>query len=561
MKPVKRCALYTRKSTDEGLDQAFNSLDAQREACEAFVKSQKSEGWRALPTFYDDGGWSGGSMERPALQRLLVDIAAGKVDVVVVYKIDRLTRSLPDFARMVELFDRHAISFVSVTQAFNTTSSMGRLTLNVLLSFAQFEREVTGERIRDKIAASKQKGMWMGGSLPLGYDLPMAGSRALLVNEAQAAVVREIFRTYLELGSVHALQRRLEAAGIRSKQHATRGGKTIGGLPFSRGALFYLLRNRLYLGLIVHKDKTYPGQHPAIVDEALFQAVQEKLAANRRRQGDPDPNDKETPHAPETHKDRPGPAALTGRIFDTDGQPMSPTFTRGKHRRIYRYYVSAPLQQGRRRPDGDAAIRRVPGPAIEATVSAALRRLLPAAADDPLSRLTRLEVHAHSLQLLMPLSQLPTLRAHLGAHESVAPDATDPAQLRLVLPIRMRLRGGRSWIVGDARAEVRRDRTLIKALRAAHAMLRTDAAGLPILETYPTMPYLRRLVRLAFLAPDLQRAILAGRQPPGLTLEQLMRAPVIPMDWRDQAALIDALSSGMPSNADHHPDTSEERRP
>ena len=279
----QRCALYTRKSSEEGLDQQFNSLDAQREACEAFVKSQKSEGWRTLATRYDDGGVSGGSLQRPALQRLLADIAADQIEVVVVYKIDRLTRSLADFARMVELFDRHRVSFVSVTQAFNTTSSMGRLTLNVLLSFAQFERELTGERIRDKIAASKAKGMWMGGTVPLGYEVPTDASRALVLNEAEATTVRTIFKTYLELGSVPALQRWLDARGIRSKHRTTRGGRVMGGLPFSRGALFHLLRNRTYLGLIVHQHQAHPGRHAAIVETALFDAVQAKLNANARQ--------------------------------------------------------------------------------------------------------------------------------------------------------------------------------------------------------------------------------------------------------------------------------------
>jgi len=244
MKPEpKLCAIYTRKSSEYGLEQEFNSLDAQREAGEAFVKSQASEGWKLLPDRYDDGGYSGGSMVRPALKQLLADIALGKIDVVVVYKIDRLTRSLADFARMVETFDRHDMSFVSVTQSFNTTSSMGRLTLNVLLSFAQFEREVTGERIRDKIAASKAKGMWMGGTLPLGYNRPAGSSRILEVNEDEARIVRLIFATYLELGSVHALERWLGERGIISKVRVTRKGKLLGGLPFSRGALFYLLRN------------------------------------------------------------------------------------------------------------------------------------------------------------------------------------------------------------------------------------------------------------------------------------------------------------------------------
>ena len=528
MKPVKRCALYTRKSTEEGLDQAFNSLDAQREACAAFVKSQKSEGWRALDTHYDDGGFSGGSIERPALGRLLADIAAGKVDVVVVYKIDRLTRSLADFARMVELFERHEVSFVSVTQAFNTTSSMGRLTLNVLLSFAQFEREVTGERIRDKIAASKAKGMWMGGHVPLGYDLPSDTSRALVVNETEAATVRSIFRTYQELGSVHALRRWLDARGTRSKSRTTRKGRTTGGRPFSRGALYHLLRNRTYLGMIVHGDKTHPGLHPAIVDAALFDAVQAKLDANARRHN--------------AHGERVIQAPLIGRIFDSDGQPMSPTFTRGKRGQAYRYYVSAPLQQGRR-PRDDTGIHRVPGPALEAIVSAVLRRIAPATETDPLSILARLEIHAESLQLLIPIGLLATTRARLEPGETVEADATDPALLRLTLPVRMRLRGGRTWILGGTRPAARRDPVLIKALRAAHAMLGTDGADLPTLVAAPPSPYRRRLVRLAFLAPDLQRAILAGQQPPGLTLEQLMRAPM-PMLWSDQAAMFDLLGAG-----------------
>ena len=247
------------------------------------MKSQASEGWRAVPTRYDDGGFSGASMERPALKRLLCDIEAGKVDVVVVYKIDRLTRSLADFARMIEIFDRRRVSFVSVTQAFNTTTSMGRLTLNVLLSFAQFEREVTGERIRDKIAASKAKGMWMGGTVPLGYEPPENDARALAVNQEEAEIVRTIFRAYVDLGSVHALQRWLEDRGIRSKRRVTRAGRLSGGRPFSRGALFQLLRNRVYRGMIVHKGRAHPGRHQAILDGDLFEAVQARLDANTRR--------------------------------------------------------------------------------------------------------------------------------------------------------------------------------------------------------------------------------------------------------------------------------------
>lgn len=278
-KPRLRCGIYTRKSSDEGLDQSFNSLDAQREAGEAYVKSQATEGWKLVPTLYDDGGFSGGSMERPALQRLLADVDAGLIDVVVVYKIDRLTRSLADFARIVERFDARGVSFVSVTQAFNTTSSMGRLTLNVLLSFAQFEREVTGERIRDKIAASKAKGMWMGGIPPLGYDLPAPGTRVLRVNAEDAQTVRQIFARYLELKSVHKLAHDLAERAIHSKKRTSATGRSTGGGPFGRGALFHLLRNRLYLGQIVHRGAVHEGQHDAIVDAAVFDRAQVMLSS------------------------------------------------------------------------------------------------------------------------------------------------------------------------------------------------------------------------------------------------------------------------------------------
>ena len=254
-----RCAIYTRKSSEEGLEQAFNSLDAQREACEAFILSQKHEGWTVLPTLYDDGGFSGGTMDRPALKLLLGDIGAGKVDVVVVYKIDRLTRSLFDFAKIVEAFDAKGVSFVSITQQFNTTTSMGRLTLNVLLSFAQFEREVAGERIRDKIAASKKKGMWMGGLPSLGYDVQ---NRKLVVNEEEARTVLHIFRRYVQLRSVRALRAELDAAGIRSKRRILADGTPFGGQKLSRGALYLMLQNRIYRGEITHKGNAYPGEHP-----------------------------------------------------------------------------------------------------------------------------------------------------------------------------------------------------------------------------------------------------------------------------------------------------------
>ena len=324
-----RCAVYTRKSSEEGLEQEFNSLDAQREACEAYIVSQKHEGWTALAARYDDGAYSGGTMERPALQRLLEDIRARKIEMVVVYKVDRLTRSLADFAKIVEIFDAQGVSFVSVTQAFNTTSSMGRLTLNVLLSFAQFEREVTGERIRDKIAASKKKGMWMGGQPALGYDVK---ERKLVVNEPEAATVRAIFRRYLELGSVRALRDDLAARGFVSKRRVAADGSPYGGQRFSRGALYLMLKNPLYRGQTVHKDKTFPGEHAAIVDEELWAKVQSQLEEHRveRREGG-------TPVEP---------SVLTGLLFDADAEPMTPTHAVKKGTR-YRYYVSRRLITGK----------------------------------------------------------------------------------------------------------------------------------------------------------------------------------------------------------------------
>ena len=332
---TRRCAVYTRKSSEEGLEQSFNSLHAQRAACEAYVASQAGEGWVLDPQVYDDGGISGGTMERPALQRLLAEVRGGGIDVVVVYKVDRLTRSLLDFARIVEIFDTASTAFVSVTQAFNTTSSMGRLTLNVLLSFAQFEREVTGERIRDKIALSKARGMWMSGIAPLGYDLAPGGG--LQVNEAEAEQVRELYRRYLKLGSVNRLKRRLEAKGARSKAWTSRSGRAHGGVAFARGTLYHLLSNRLYLDEIVHRNERHPGRHPAILDTKLFDAVQKRLASQAMYR-------RTRPTASTT-------SPLSGRIFDAEGLPMGPTFAYGKAGRCYRYYVSQPSAGGRQAPN------------------------------------------------------------------------------------------------------------------------------------------------------------------------------------------------------------------
>ena len=520
-----RCALYTRKSSDEGLDQEFNSLDAQREAGAAYVTSQAHEGWRLVPTHYDDGGYSGGSMERPALQHLLADIAAGKIDVVVVYKIDRLTRSLADFARMVELFDKHEVSFVSVTQSFNTTSSMGRLTLNVLLSFAQFEREVTGERIRDKIAASKAKGMWMGGNLPLGYDLPKDKSRVLSLNEEEAETVRLIFQQYLKLGSVHALESWLMAKEITSKRWVAASGNVVGGVAFSRGALYHLLRNEIYLGVIRHKGKLHPADHPPIIDKRLFNKVQQSLDAGRRRS-----------KARKTPEER---APLTGRIFDCLGEPMSPTISRGKKGRYYRYYVSTSLQKGGRKPNADdGVIRRISADALESQLKSLIKRLIPRQAENALMLPSRIEVHEKAVHLILPKSACTGIQGRLSGDEEVEEDLTDQSSLRLIASIRIRNRRGRTEIRSARVRTTKRDPILINALQRAHSMVELDARRLPVCPTSPDTQYGRRLIRLAFLAPDLQQAILEGTQPADLNLDHLIAKP-IPIDWNAQRQLFD----------------------
>ena len=320
-----RCAIYTRKSSEEGLEQAFNSLHAQREACEAYVKSQRHEGWLVLSTIYDDGGVSGGSMERPALRRLLQDICDRKVDVVVVYKIDRLTRSLFDFAKIVEIFDGASTSFVSVTQSFNTTTSMGRLTLNVLLSFAQFEREVTGERIRDKIAASRRKGMFMGGNVPLGYDLI---DHRLIINNDEAKTVRTVFDLYLKLGSVRLVKAELDLRGLQTKRRASRSVDGLehssGGASFGIGHIYYLLKNPVYVGSVRHKGTVHPGRHEAIVGIDIWNAVQAQLASNGVER------ERQTERSEST---------LVGRVFDASGNRLTPAYT-VKGSRRYRYYVT-----------------------------------------------------------------------------------------------------------------------------------------------------------------------------------------------------------------------------
>jgi site-specific DNA recombinase len=560
-----RCAIYTRKSSEEGLEQSFNSLDAQREACQAYIESQRNEGWRAMPTQYDDGGCSGGTMDRPALTRLLADVEAGRLDTIVVYKVDRLTRSLADFARIVERLEAAGVSFVSVTQQFSTTSSMGRLTLNVLLSFAQFEREVTGERIRDKIAASKRKGMWLGGQVPLGYDLH---DRQLLVNPEEADRVRLIFRLYLELRCVHRLTVELETRGLRSKVRLHQTGRTSGGHAFCRGALYAILKNRLYHGEIAHRGAVYSGLQAAIVPPELWDAVQALLAANNQ--------------AKRTGVYARDPSLLAGLLFDDRGHRLTPihTIRRGKR---YRYYVSQAVLQNQTAQQG--RVCRIPALEIEQHVTRRLetwlatgRELLDQLAlpsDDTAARtawlaggkawknlgmrepahvrafllatVRRVTVEETAVQLTLSRSGLRSVLVRgtdiPSTRLTFARGQEDQDDLILVaISVRLTRCGGgiRLIVPGESGGErqARPNVALIKAAARSHVwyecLLSGEATSLrAIAREHGMMPrYVRRILRCAFLAPDLVEAILQGRQPPELTLAQLCRT--LPLDWAEQ---------------------------
>jgi DNA invertase Pin-like site-specific DNA recombinase len=525
MSRTVRCAIYTRKSTDEGLDQSFNSLDAQREACEAYVRSQAGEGWNALPAHYDDGGYSGGTLDRPAMQRLLDDIDAGKVDVIVVYKVDRLTRSLMDFAKIVERLDARGVSFVSVTQAFNTTTSMGRLTLNVLLSFAQFEREVTGERIRDKIAASKARGMWMGGNVPLGYDL---GDRQLLVNPAEAGQVRHIFTRYLELGSGVGLMHELRRDGIVSKRRVSRSGRASGGVPFSCGALYHLLQNRLYRGEIVHRGVRHAGDHEAIVDRPLFDEVQEAIAANRQKR--------------RKKAGRREQCLLAGIVRDPAGKIMTTSFSYGRGGRLYRYYVAGSLDPAR--PKSPSPIVRVPAGPLERLVLQTLASLVQSRATlaEVLPLISAVELRERSIQIVLgtdavmephePVDRaVARLQPLAGENRLVA----DGDHLRLIIDRQPVFRGGK---VSRCSSIPPRHADGIALLRSAHSLLAVHSMS-PLEPdshrhaTAPSWQRQRRILAIGLLAPQLQKAILQGRfsQP----ADRLFAEPP-PLAWSDQAA-------------------------
>ncbi|MCH8999115.1 MAG: recombinase family protein [Proteobacteria bacterium] len=557
-----RCAIYTRKSTEDGLDQDFNSLDAQREACEAYIASQAGEGWRLIKTGYDDGAYSGGTMERPALRRLLADIDAGKVDTVVVYKVDRLTRSLADFARIVELFDANDVSFVSITQQFNTTTSMGRLTLNMLLSFAQFEREVTGERIRDKIAASKRKGMWMGGVVPLGYDVI---DRKLIINETEAETVRTLFRLYRQHANVRLVKEEADRRGLRTKLRRPNNGARQGGEPFTRGHIYKLLANPIYVGEIVHKGERHAGAHEAIIDRETWDAVQEQLRRNAVVR-----------HINSNAK---APSLLAGMLFDEDGNRMVPSHA-SKAGRRYRYYVSKPATG--KSPDADTGWR-LPAPMIEDAVLNGIRsflcdrlrltealhltggrmkgklseasrlgnRILEAGPADQrtflLEVVDRIEMGHDRVGIIL---RTQTLRAMLNDGDPENKEAKTAAQgkhvFRLDLPVRFKRRGvemklvitdererppapdphliaavakGRHWFAQIRDGEVRS----VRDLAERHGVNQGDVS---------------RILPLGLLAPDIVEAILAGRQPIELTAKRLKRIRDLPVSWAEQRRVL-----------------------
>jgi site-specific DNA recombinase len=525
VKPV-RCAIYTRVSTEHGLDQEFNSLDAQYEAASAYIKSQAHAGWTPIRSRYDDGGYSGGSIDRPDLQRLLEDIRAHRIDVIVVYKVDRLTRSLADFAKLVELFDTHGVSFVSVTQQFNTTTSMGRLTLNVLLSFAQFEREVTSERIRDKIAASKRKGIWVGGNLPLGYQ--MQDCKIAIVEE-EAELVRAIYRRYLELGSVNELLRDLKERNVRTKSRLLSTGATRGGIPFGRGALYYILSNHFYIGEVKYKHEILPGEQPPIMDRTLFDAVRQKSLAQWSHRS--------TVRNKADH-------LLTGLLFDDAGHRMIPTHAKKAGIR-YRYYASTPVLHGEAKTASTGSVSRIPAADVEGTVVKSLKEYLVVSQGNVATSaeslgdreviaelVTRIVVHLDRLiitlqstnadeesdssdvrSLTIPWQKPPSRRSrqillpHNAARSDVRPEQFE-RRARLVSTIAR----GRQWLDDVVSGRV------------------STVTELCVREKC-SVRQVNMTISLAFLAPNLVKAAVEGRLPRGVGIERL-RDP--PAEWSRQ---------------------------
>ena len=493
-----RCAIYTRKSTEHGLEQEFNSLDAQREACEAYIKSQASQGWKVLPQPYDDPAYSGGNLDRPALKQLLRDIEAGRIDVVVVYKIDRLTRSLADFAKLVETFDARSISFVAVTQQFSTTTSMGRLTLNVLLSFAQFERELASERVRDKVAASRKKGKWTGGSVPLGYD---AKDKKLVINKTEAEIVRTIFRLYLELKSFGKLVAELDRRKIVTKRRNTTVAKYQGGIPFTYGPLAYFLKNRIYVGEMHHGGKWFKGEHEAILGRQLFERVQDVLKSNRitRR-----------------IKHSESGALLRGKLFDDKGNRMGPSFS-SKNGVRYRFYVSTALR-GRKHKAG--SVPRISAPEIEGLVEQALKDQFKQ--DD-----------ASIDQLSARVRKVTIRKSSVGIQFNVGSDNSD-----LAIEVQRSSTTLNDANVVPAPSGREPDQKLLQAIVRANAWLADLASGryasidklANAVQLHPKV--IRQGLRLAFLAPLTTKAILDGTQPAHLALRTIPKA--LPLAWSAQ---------------------------
>jgi site-specific DNA recombinase len=525
VKPV-RCAIYTRVSTEHGLDQEFNSLDAQYDAASAYIKSQAHAGWTLIRSRYDDGGYSGGSTDRPDLQKLLDDIRARKIDVIVVYKVDRLTRSLADFAKLVELFDAHGVSFVSVTQQFNTTTSMGRLTLNVLLSFAQFEREVTSERIRDKIAASKRKGIWVGGSLPLGYEIK---DGKIAVVEEEAELVRSIFRRYLELGSVNELLRDLKERNIRTKTRLLSTGAARGGIPFGRGALFYVLSNHFYIGEVKYKNEILPGEQPPIMDRALFDAVRQKSLAQWSHR---------------TIVRNKSDHLLTGLLFDDAGYRMIPTHATKAGIR-YRYYVSTPVLHGEAGTASAGSVSRVPAADIEDVIIKSLKEHLAANQGRSATATLPLGDRGALAQLVAGIVvHKDTLNVRLksdGADQ--ASDSPDDPSLTILWHKPPSKRPRQILLPHNAsRSDVRpeqfeRRARLVSAIARGRRWLDdvvsgrvTTVAQLCTREKC-SVRQVNMAISFAFLAPNLVKAAVEGRLPRGIGIERL-RDP--PTEWSRQ---------------------------
>jgi site-specific DNA recombinase len=503
-KTFPRCAIYTRVSTEYGLEQEFNSLDNQREAAEAYIKSQAHEGWKLLRDRYDDGGFSGGSMDRPALKRLLDDIRARRIDIIVVYKVDRLTRSLPDFAKLVELFDEHDVSFISVTQAFNTTTSMGRLTLNMLLSFAQFEREITGERIRDKVAASKKKGIWMGGAVPLGYRVE---NRALHVVEEQADFVRALFRRYLEVGSAVRLKVALDAENVRLPIRIVGTGATSGGGLISRGHIYHILSNPIYVGRLRHKGKIHEGLHDAIIDRDVWDQAQRQLAEHKQKTKRP---------TQDVH------SFLAGKLFDDRGNRMGPSHA-AKGSRRWRYYVSRAVLKGRKQDAG--SVTRVPAAQIEKQVEEAVAKVTEGDIKEAIERVLighdALVIHLTADATPEGGNRVLTLRwappAPYRRREIIQGDGATSSRTR---PMRVEARAAFKQALGDAHRwldELTHDsESTVEKL--AHREGKSERS-------------IRMTLSLAFVAPPIVAAAIEGRLPRGFGVKRLMD---LPMEWSKQ---------------------------